>query len=107
MDHPVTIRTRLEPGDLGYIAYMHGSVYAEECGYGLHFESYVLEGLHEFATAYDPSKDRVWVCEHEKLKVGFLVGVHRGGTIQLRFLILRPEYRSSGLGRRLMDLFVA
>jgi hypothetical protein len=81
MDHPVTIRTRLEPGDLGYIAYMHGSVYAEECGYGLHFEGYVLEGLHEFAAAYDPSRDRVWICEHEKKKVGFLVGVHRGDTL--------------------------
>jgi ribosomal protein S18 acetylase RimI-like enzyme len=107
MEHPVTIRTRLEPGDLGYIAYMHGSVYAEECGYGLHFESYVLEGLHEFATAYDPSKDRVWVCEHENLKVGFLVAAHRQETVQLRFLILLPEYRGAGLARRLMDQFMA
>ena len=107
MEYPVIIRTRLEPGDLGYIAYLHGRVYAEECGYGLHFESYVLEGLREFAAAYDPAKDRVWVCEDDKKIVGFLVGVHRNDMVQLRFLILLPEYRGSGLGKRLMDLFVA
>ena len=99
MEHPITIRTQLEPGDLGYIAYLHGRVYAEELDYGLHFESYVLEGLQEFAAAYDPTKDRVWVCEHEKRKVGFLVGVHRDGMVQLRFFVLLQEYRGSGAGR--------
>jgi ribosomal protein S18 acetylase RimI-like enzyme len=107
MEHPITIRTRLEPGDLGYIAYLHGRVYTEELDYGLHFESYVLEGLQEFAAAYDPTKDRVWVCEHEKRKVGFLVGVHRDGMVQLRFFVLLQEYRGLGLGRRLMDQFMA
>lgn len=107
MDHRVTIRTKLEPGDLGYIAYLHGRLYAEEFGYGLYFESYVLGALHEFATAYDPAKDGIWVCEHEKKKVGFLVAAHKGDAIQLRFLILQPEYRGAGLARRLMDLFIA
>jgi peptidyl-dipeptidase Dcp len=107
MDHPVTIRTHLQPGDLGYIAYLHGHLYAEEFGYGLSFESYVLGALHAFANTFDPTKDRIWVCEHEKKKVGFLVAAHREDTVQLRFLILLAEYRGSGLARRLMDLFVA
>lgn len=118
MDLPVTIRSKLEPGDLGYIAYLHGRLYAEEFGYGLYFEKYVLGALHEFANAYDPAKDRIWVCEHEKKKVGFLVAAHREdtarredtalreNTVQLRFLILLPEYRGMGLARRLMDLFI-
>ena len=104
---PITIRTTLEPGDLGYIAYLHGRLYADEFGYGLYFESYVLGALHEFATDYDPEKDGIWVCEHEKKKVGFLVAAHREDTVQLRFLILLPEYRGAGLARRLMDLFIA
>jgi ribosomal protein S18 acetylase RimI-like enzyme len=107
MGHPVTIRTTLEPGDLGYIAHLHGTLYAEEFGYGLSFESYVLGALHEFANAYDPAKDGVWVCEHQKMKVGFLVAAHRQETVQLRFLILLPEYRGAGLARRLMDQFMA
>jgi len=102
----VTIRTRLEPGDLGYIAYLHGRIYDQENQFGLGFESYVLEGLGEFGARYDPGKDRVWVCEHGREKIGFLVGVHRGESLQLRYFILLPEYRGMGLGRRLMDLFM-
>ncbi|HEV2481018.1 MAG TPA: GNAT family N-acetyltransferase, partial [Puia sp.] len=109
----VTIRTKLEPGDLGYIAYLHGRIYDNENQYGLGFERYVLEGLGEFGAQYDPEKDRVWVCEHGREKVGFLVGVSRGEGIndssralQLRYFILLPEYRGMGLGKRLMDLFM-
>lgn len=103
----ITLRTHLLPGDLGYIAYMHGMLYAKELNYGLNFEGYVLDGLHEFAHQYDPEKDRVWICEHEGKTVGVLIGFHRGDTIQLRYFILIPEYRSFGLGRRLMDEFIA
>ena len=109
----VTIRTTVEPGDLGYIAYLHGRIYDNENQYGLGFESYVLEGLGEFGARYDPAKDRVWVCEHGREKVGFLVGVSRGEDIndasralQLRYFILLPEYRGMGLGKRLMDAFM-
>ncbi|HVV54790.1 MAG TPA: helix-turn-helix domain-containing GNAT family N-acetyltransferase [Mucilaginibacter sp.] len=103
----VQIRTNLLPGDLGYLAYLHGRIYAEECGYGLNFEGYVLESLGEFAHGYHPEKDRAWICEHKGQIVGFLVGVHRGDSVQLRYFILLPEYRGLGLGRRLMDMFMA
>ena len=36
-----------------------------------------------------------------------MVAAHREDSIQLRFLILLPEYRGSGLGKRLMDSFIA
>ncbi|SDP96666.1 peptidyl-dipeptidase Dcp [Mucilaginibacter sp. OK268] len=103
----IRFRNELCPGDLGYIAYMHGQLYANECGYGLSFEGYVLEGLLEFARQYDPSKDRVWICEYEDKMIGFLIGVHRGDTVQLRYFIFLPEYRGLGLGKRLMDSFMA
>jgi len=103
----IRIRTRLEPGDLGYIAYLHGRIYDREHRYGLGFESYVLEGLGEFGHKYDPEKDRVWVCEYGQEMVGFLVAVHRGEALQLRYFILLPEYRGLGLGKRLMDEFMA
>jgi DNA-binding MarR family transcriptional regulator/ribosomal protein S18 acetylase RimI-like enzyme len=101
-----TIRTTLQPGDLGYIAYLHGRIYDEENGYGLGFESYVLEGLGEFGRNYDPRKDRLWVCEDGAKKIGFLIGIHRGKALQLRYFILEPEYRGMGLGKRLMELFI-
>ncbi len=100
------IRKELMPGDLGYVAYIHGLIYAQECGYGLSFEGYVLEGLQEFAFQYDPAKDAVWICEHEDKIVGFLIGFHREDSAQLRYFIFLPEYRGLGLGKKLMDEFM-
>lgn len=102
----IDIRTTLLPGDLGYIAFLHGKVYAEECSYGLNFEGYVLESLGEFAHQYNPAKDRVWICEHLGKIVGFLAAVHRGQSAQLRYFILLDEYRGIGLGKKLMDSFM-
>jgi len=103
----IAIRTTLQPGDLGYVAYLHGKLYAEECGYGPNFEAYVLESIGEFEHQYDPAKDRVWVCEHAGRIIGFLAGVHRGDCVQLRYFIFLPEYRGIGLGKKLMDSFMA
>ena len=61
----LTIRTELKPGDLGYITYRHGALYSNECQYGIEFESYVAQGLHEFLSQYDPNIDRAWLAEHE------------------------------------------
>lgn len=101
------IRTVLLPGDLGYVAYLHGWLYGKELGYRLNFEGYVLEGLQEFAKQYDANKDRVWVCEDKQKIVGFLMGLCREGEIiQLRYFILHPDYRGLGLGKQLMDQFM-
>jgi peptidyl-dipeptidase Dcp len=102
----IQIRTELRPGDLGFIAYLHGLLYAEELGYGLSFEAYVLGGLQEFAKQYDSKKDRVWVCLHKEKIIGFLVAFHRNDIVQFRYFIFLPEYRGIGLGKRLMDEFM-
>jgi DNA-binding MarR family transcriptional regulator/GNAT superfamily N-acetyltransferase len=103
----IHIRTRLLPGDLGYVAWLHGKVYAEECGYLINFEGYVLESLAEWAHKYDPAKDRVWICEHNGKMIGFLAAVDRGDSLQLRYFIFLPKYRGIGLGKKLMDEFMA
>lgn len=103
----INLRNTLLPGDLGYIAYVHGELYAKECGYGLSFEAYVLKGLNEFAHEYDALKDKVWICEHDHKIVGFLVAQHRGDTMQLRYFLFLPEYRGIGLGKKLMTEFIA
>ena len=102
----VTIRTTLKPGDLGYIAHLHGRIYDQESGYGIGFESYVLKGLGELGHQYDPKKDHVWICEDGERIVGFLAGVSHGKSLQLRYFLLLPEYRGKGLAKMLMDLFI-
>jgi len=103
----VAIRTELQPGDIGYVTYLHGILYKKEYNYGIGFESYVAAGLHEFYQHYDPSKDRVWVCEHHSAIVGFLLLMHRDeNAAQLRYFILQPAYRGLGLGKKLMSLYM-
>jgi ribosomal protein S18 acetylase RimI-like enzyme len=103
-----SIRTTLRPGDLGQVAALHGKIYYEEQGFGLGFEAYVMESLVEFYTSYDPDKDRVWVIESEGQMVGFLLLMHRpGNQAQLRYFILEKDFRGIGLGRMLMDEWMA
>lgn len=103
----ITIRTQLRPGDIGFVTYLHGTLYSKEYGYGLVFESYVAKGLHEFVANHNPQKDGVWVCEHDGRIIGFLLLMDRkNDSAQLRFFIMRPEYRGIGLGKKLMDEFI-
>ncbi len=102
----IKIRTEFRPGDIGYVTYLHGHLYHQEYNYGIPFETYVAVGLNEFYQNYDPSKDRVWVCEHGNKIVGFLLLMHREQAAQLRYFILEPAYRGIGLGKRLMDLYM-
>ena len=103
----ISIRTELKSGDLGYVIYRHGKLYAQENGYGIAFEAYVAEGLAEFYHAFEAEKDRVWVCEDKDTIIGFLLLMHRSAaTAQFRYFYLEPEYRGIGLGNRLMQLFM-
>lgn len=103
----ITIRTGLQPGDLGYIVYLHGHYYHIENNYGLGFEAYVAEGLAEFYRQYDAAKDCIWICEHNHKMIGCLVLMHRPQAAQLRYFFIAPGYRGIGLGRRLMDLYMS
>lgn len=104
----ITIRTELQPGDLGWIIHRHGALYKKEYDYGIEFENYVAAGLVEFYEQYNPLQDRVWICEHNGIITGFLLLVHRpGNTSQLRYFLIEPAYRNIGLGKKLMELYLA
>lgn len=102
----IRIRTDWQPGDMGYVTYLHGKRYHEEYNFGIEFDRYVAEGLLEFHHQYNPAKNRVWVCEHQGRMVGFMLLMDRGEAAQLRYFIIEPEYRGIGLGKHLMDLFM-
>jgi len=103
----ISIRTFLVPGDIGYIAYLHGKLYNQEYHYGITFETYVARGLLDFYESFDSHKDRVWICENKGQIIGFLLLQHREQkTAQLRYFIVHPDYRGSGLGKQLMNQFM-
>src|SRR5687767_5797911 len=95
----ITIRTTLQPGDIGYVTYRHGVLYQQEYNYGISFESYVAQGFYEFYQQYSTDVDRVWIAEHENKIVGFMLLMHRpDNAAQLRFFLIEPDYRGIGLG---------
>lgn len=102
----ISIRTQLQPGDIGYVTYMHGALYSKEYGYGIQFESYVAKGLCEFYEKYAPKRNRVWICKHNHRMVGFLLLMDRGQAAQLRYFLIEPEYRGIGLGSKLLNLYM-
>jgi GNAT superfamily N-acetyltransferase len=102
----ISIRSELRPGDIGYVTYMHGSLYHREYNYGLQFENYVAKGLCEFYEKYDATRSRIWACEHKNRMIGFLLLMDRGQAAQLRYFLIEPEYRGLGLGSKLMNLYM-
>lgn len=102
-----SLRNTLRPGDLGYITYLHGSIYSEEYGFDLSFEKYVFEPLCDFALAVPNDKERIWIIERGSDIVGCVAIVEgEEDKAQLRWLILKPEDRGKGLGRMLVQLAV-
>ncbi len=97
------IRHTIKQGDVGYLTYMHGWIYAQEYNYGAAFEGYVAKSFYEFLTNYDPERDRLWIAEHNGEIVGSIGIVGRGDRAQLRWFLLRPGYRGVGLGKYLLN----
>jgi DNA-binding MarR family transcriptional regulator/predicted GNAT family N-acyltransferase len=100
----VAIRCDLRPGDVGYLIYLHGRLYAKECGYNHLFEGYVCKTFYELYQSYDPQKDRFWLAEAGGNIIGSIAVVgHSGTRAQLRYFLVSPEYRGTGLGTKLFS----
>ena len=100
----ITVRHDFRPGDIGRVTWLHGDLYAREWGFDNSFEAYVAEGLVEFARQYDPARDRLWLAETAAGDpVGSVAILSRpNGQAQLRWLIVAPAARGTGLGRHLV-----
>ena len=97
------IRTHLKSGDIGSIVYLHGTLYALEYKLDYTFEGYVAAGLGEFAKSFDGRKDRLWLAEEAGRIVGSIAIAGLADNVaQLRWFLVCPECRGSGLGRRLL-----
>ncbi|HKZ94474.1 MAG TPA: GNAT family N-acetyltransferase [Candidatus Bathyarchaeia archaeon] len=98
------IRHHIEPGDIGYVTYLHGILYARECAYDQTFEAYVAVGLAEFVQSFSPDKDRIWLAATNGRIIGSIAIVgHSKTTAQLRWFLVHPDYRGLGIGKELLE----
>jgi len=99
----IDIRHTLKPGDIGYIIYLHGILYAAEYGFDHTFEPYVAGPISEFVKA-GTERERLWVVEKDNQISGCIAIVKFSEEeAQLRWLILHPETRGHGIGKKLVD----
>jgi GNAT superfamily N-acetyltransferase len=99
----ISVRHDLRPGDFGRVTEQHGVLYAAEYGFDHTFEAYVAETLAELGKAAPSWRDRLWLAELDGRLVGSIGIVGReANAAQLRWMLVAPAARGSGLGRRLV-----
>ncbi len=99
----VNIRNQLIPGDIGYLTYLHGILYANEYGWDYTFEAYVAGPLAEFARAHS-NRERIWIVEKDGQVEGSIAIVEASKKeAQLRWMLLTPDLRGYGIGKLLVE----
>jgi N-acetylglutamate synthase-like GNAT family acetyltransferase len=98
----VIIRNNLKPGDIGYLTYLHGILYAWEHGWDYTLEAYVAVPLSKFAQAHT-EREQIWIVEKDAMLAGAIAIVEASREeAQLRWLLLHPDLRGYGVGKMLV-----
>jgi GNAT superfamily N-acetyltransferase len=94
------------PGVLGKITEVHAVYYSENWGFDFTFETQVARELSEFIGDFDGNRDGLWVA----IKAGRFAGaIAIDGRLafdegaRLRWFIVVPEVRKTGIGRELIS----
>lgn len=104
----VTYREGLKPGDIGYLIYLHGVLYAQDEGYSQEFEGYVVKTFYDFLAHYNPQKDKIWLAMYQQQIIGCIaIQARPQNEAQLRWFLVHPVFRGTGIGGRLLKTALA
>jgi DNA-binding MarR family transcriptional regulator/GNAT superfamily N-acetyltransferase len=93
-----------QPGDMGWIVHRHAVLYAREWGYNAEFEALAARICADFLDRFDPARERCWIAERNGASIGSVFLVKKSAAVaKLRLLLVEPEARGLGIGRRLIE----
>jgi len=96
------ISNNLVSGDVGQIVMMHGHLYATEHDFDYTFKAYVAEPLAQFVKRKNP-RERIWLAKSPGELVGSIcICEVSQSTAQLRWFLIHPQKRGTGLGKQLL-----
>lgn len=99
---PAVVIRPFQPGDIGYVAHLHGKLYDQTYQFGKMFEYYVMKGLTEFMLNTEGGE--LWVAEVNGEIVGSIAITKSTDTVaQLRWFVLNENFQGIGLGKKLME----
>lgn len=91
-------------GDLSWVIWRHSVFYQGEFGWSDRFMAVVARAVAQFIDTNDARHERCWIAEHGGRRVGSVFLVRETDELaRLRLLLVEPEARGLGLGRRLVE----
>lgn len=105
----VRIRAGAGADDVNTVVRLHGEIYEAEYGLDPSFAADVATRLSEIRRRGWPGeREGLWIAEADGSAVGSITLDDQGGGVgQLGHLVLTPETRGSGTGRRLVERVLA